>query len=182
MNKSGKKLKKGKKVKAKPLPLEISEEEFNGILKVTKHIHHKLAFLLGWGAGMRISEIVNLKPTDVDFKTKQIRINEGKFSKDRIVPIPKNLKEHHLKHLPIKCKQRALQKALVNSATLSGLTKKKPKVHFHSLRHGFATQCIRKGMSLPTLQGLLGHEDLTTTTIYINLCPKERLNEYYDKF
>ncbi len=173
---------KGKKVKAKPLPIEIDEKEFTEILGATNHMHHKVAFTLGWGAGMRISEIVNLKPTDVDFTTKQIRINEGKFSKDRIVPIPKNLKEHHLKYLPLKCKQRALQKALVSACEKTGLKKKKPKVHFHSLRHGFATQCIRKGMSLPTLQGLLGHEDLTTTTIYINLCPTERLNEYYDKF
>ena len=174
--------KEGRKVKAKPLPIEVEEKEFNGVLRETKHMHHKIAFLLGWGAGMRISEIVNLKPTDISFDTKQIRINEGKFSKDRIVPIPKNLQPHHLKYIPIKCKQRALQKAFINACEKSGLKAKKPKIHFHSLRHGFATQCIRKGMSLPTVQGLLGHEDLTTTTIYINLTPTERLNEYYDKF
>ena len=106
----------------------------------------------------------------------------GKNSKDRIVPIPKNFKPNHLKYIPLKCKQRALQKAFIKACEKSGLKEKKPKVHFHSLRHGFATQCIRKGMSLPYVQGLLGHEDLQTTSLYINLVPTERLNAYYDQF
>lgn len=175
-------IQKGDKKKSQPLPIEISEIEFNEILGVTKHMHHKVAFLLAWGSGLRISEVVNLQPEDIDFKTKQIRVNQGKGCKDRIVPVPKNLKEHHLKYIPIKCKQRALQKALVSACEKTGLSKKKPRVHFHSLRHGFATQCIRKGMRLPSLQRMLGHEDLTTTTLYINLVPQEILNEYYDKF
>jgi len=176
--------KKGSKVKAKPLPIEVEEKEFNELLKETLSFHHKIAFLLGWGAGLRISEVVNLKKDDFDFESNppQLRINMGKNSKDRIVPIPKNFKKHHLQYIPIACKQRALQKAFTSACLRSGLKDKKPKVHFHSLRHGFATQCIRKGMALSYVQGLLGHEDLSTTAIYINLAPKERLNEYYDKF
>ncbi len=177
-------IQKGRKAKPKPLPIEVDEQEFTDILEVTKQMHHKIAFLLGWGSGLRVSEVINLKQGDFNFKTnpKQIRINMGKNSKDRIVPIPKNFKEHHIEYIPIKCGVRALQKAFVMYAKKSGVYNNKPKVHFHSLRHGFATQCIRKGMSLPSLQGLLGHEDLQTTSIYINLVPKERLNEYYDKF
>lgn len=173
---------KGSKAKAKPLPIEVNEREFTAVLKKTKHLHHKIAFVLSWHSGMRISEVVNLKPEDFDFGTGQIRINMGKNSKDRIVPIPKIFGKEHLKYIPIKCKQRALQKAFITACELSGLKKKKPKVHFHSLRHGFATQCVRTGVNLPALQGLLGHEDLATTTLYINLCPTERLNEYYEKF
>ncbi len=173
---------KGKKVKAKPLPIEVDEQEFTDLLSATQKMHHKVAFVLAWGSGLRISEVVNLKPEDIDFKKKQIRINMGKNSKDRIVSIPKNFKEKHLQFIPIACKQRALQKAFKYYADKAGFLKKKPKVHFHSLRHGFATQCLRKGISLPTIQGLLGHEDLSTTSIYLNLCPQERLNEYYDKF
>ena len=172
------------KRKAKPLPIEVDEEEFTLILENTNQIHHRLAFLLGWGSGLRISEIINLKPEDFSFDTKpkQLRINMGKNSKDRIVTIPKGFERHNLKHIPIKCGVRALQKAFILASEKAGVKAKKPKVHFHSLRHGFATQCIRKGISLPALQGLLGHEDLQTTSIYINLCPTERANEYYDKF
>jgi len=82
----------------------------------------------------------------------------------------------------MKCQQRALQKALIKSAIITGLKAKKPKVHFHSLRHGFATECVRSGIDLPTLQRLLGHQDLSTTTIYINLCPAENIAEYRNKF
>lgn len=172
------------KRKAKPLPIEVDEKEFTKILEHTTQRHHMIAFLLGWGAGLRISEVKNLKKEDFSFDTepKQLRINMGKNSKDRIVPIPKGFKEVHLKYIPMKCGVRALQKAFINASIKAGVKANKPKVHFHSLRHGFATQCIRKGISLSAVQGLLGHEDLQTTSIYVNLAPTERVNEYYDKF
>ncbi len=172
------------KRKAKPLPIEVDEKEFVDILDHTNQMHHKLAFLLGWGSGLRISEVINLKPENFSFDTKpkQLRINMGKNLKDRIVPIPKGFEEKHLKYIPIKCGVRALQKAFILASEKAGVKAKKPKVHFHSLRHGFATQCIRKKISLSAIQGLLGHEDLQTTSIYINLAPTERVNEYYDKF
>jgi len=177
---------KGKKVKAKPLPIEVNEKEFNGVLKAVdeKNMHHRVAFLLAWASGLRISEVVNLKKEDFDFEStpKQIRINMGKNSKDRIVPMPKNLRQAHLEYIPLKCKQRALQKAFISACEISGLKNKKPKVHFHSLRHGHATQSIRKGMDVTSLQGNLGHEDLATTSLYINLVPKERLEQYDEKF
>ena len=59
---------------------------------------------------------------------------------------------------------------------------KKPKVHFHSLRHGFATNCVRNGMTLKNVQLLMGHADMQTTGVYIQLTPEEALNEYQDKF
>ncbi|GAH34196.1 unnamed protein product [marine sediment metagenome] len=173
---------KGKKVKAKPLPIEINQSEYVALLKVTKHMHHKIAFMLGFESGLRISEIVNLKKEDFDFGNKQVRVNMGKNSKDRIVPLPLSWKPHHIKYIPMPCKQRALQKALIQSTEETGLKAKKPKVHFHSLRHGFATECIRSGMDITTVSGLLGHEDISTTTIYINLCPAERIDKYRNKF
>lgn len=173
---------KGSKAKAKPLPIEVNKEEYVQVLKVTKLMHHKVAFMLAFESGLRISEIVNLKRNDFDFGNKQIRINMGKNSKDRIVNIPLSWLPHHIKYIPLACKQRALQKAFIASAIQTGLKKKKPKVHFHSLRHGFATECIRSGIDLPTISGLLGHEDVSTTTIYINLCPAERIKQYNDKF
>jgi len=88
----------------------------------------------------------------------------------------------HINYIPLKCQQRALQKAFIKSAEITGLKVKKPKIHFHSLRHGFATECVRSGIDLSTLQGLLGHQDLATTSIYINLCPAERIAQYRNKF
>lgn len=151
-------------------------------MNVTKYLRHKVAFMLGFESGLRISEIVNLKKADFDLTNKTVRINMGKNSKDRIVALPLSWQPHHINYIPLPCQQRALQKAFVAAAEQTGLKQKKPKIHFHSLRHGFATECIRSGMNLSTVQGLLGHEDLTTTAIYINLCPAERIKNYRTKF
>ena len=175
-------IKKGKKVTAKPLPIEVNQDEYVEILNNTKFMHHKVAFMLAFESGLRISEVVNLKKEDFDFGNKQMRINMAKFSKDRVVSLPLSWKEHHMDYIPLQCKQRALQKAFISSAIKTGLKKKKPKVHFHSLRHGFATECIRSGIDLPTVSGLLGHEDISTTSIYINLAPEERIKQHQEKF
>jgi len=174
---------KGRKVKAKPLPIEVDEKEFTMIMDKTRSMHHKIAFLLAWGSGLRISEVLNVKQGDFNWEDKSIRVNMGKNSKDRIIPIPKGFrKDTHLKYIPISCGVRALQKAFIKYAEESGVKKNKPKVHFHSLRHGFATHCLRKGVKLPAIKLMMGHEDLSTTAIYMNLVPKEALNEYQEKF
>lgn len=173
---------KGKKVTAKPLPIEVNEEEYTKLLTATEFMHHKVAFMLGFESGLRISEIVNLRPRDIDTSQKTIRVNMGKNSKDRIVSLPMSWKPHHIKYIPLQCQQRALQKAFIKSAIKTGLKDKKPKVHFHSLRHGFATENLRRGVDLETIKGLLGHEDLSTTSIYLNLCPDEMIKQYREKF
>ncbi len=173
---------KGRKVKAKPLPIEINQDEYVELLKETEFMHHKVAFMLGFESGLRISEIVGLQKVDFDFGNKQIRVNMGKNSKDRIVSLPLSWQPQHINYIPIKCQQRALQKAFIKSAIATGLKDKKPKIHFHSLRHGFATECIRSGVDIATVSGLLGHEDISTTSIYVNLCPAERIAQYRNKF
>ncbi len=166
----------------KRLPVDVTEDEFNALLIATKLMKHKVAFLLAWGSGMRVSEVIKTQKEDIDLELKQIRINEGKGKKDRIVPVPRGFKEKHLEHIPFNFKDRNIQKAFRLYAEKSGLKKKKPNVHFHSLRHGFATQCLRKGINLRSIQMMLGHSDLGTTAIYLQLAPEESLNEYQEKF
>ncbi len=177
---------KGSRAKKKPLPIEVNKEEFRAIQKTIQYKPKKrkyfIAHLLAWGSGLRISEVVNLKQVDFNFTDGTIRINMGKYSKDRIVPIPKGFTKYHLKDIPIGVMQRAIQKTFIVCAIESGVKAKKPKVHFHSLRHGFATECVRSGMDLNYIKGLMGHEDLQTTAIYINLLPIEAIKEYKEKF
>ena len=175
--------KKGQKVKAKPLPIEINKKEYIEVINSeSPKMHHKIAFMLGFESGLRISEIVNLKKEDFDFGNKQVRVNMGKNSKDRIVGLPLSWQPQHINYIPIKCQQRALQKAFIKACEETDLKAKKPKIHFHSLRHGFATECIRAGIDIATVSGLLGHSDISTTSIYINLCPAERIAQYRNKF
>lgn len=178
--------KKGSKVKEKKLPVEVSRAEYLGLLKSCKYLRHKMAFMIAWESGLRISEVVNLKKDDIHIgschKESYIRVNLGKNSKDRIVCLPQSWQKHHINYIPMKCKQRALQKALIASAIKSGLKDKKPTVHFHSLRHGFATHCIRCKVDINKVQMAMGHEDVQTTSIYINLAPTEMLEEIGSKF
>ena len=177
-----KKRKKGSKAIVKPLPIEVTRQEYIELLKQTPFLHHRIAFMLAFESGLRISEIVNLKKEDFDLANESIRVNMGKNSKDRVVNLPVSWKPELIKHIPIKCQQRALQKGFINSCEKTGLKAKKPKIHFHSLRHGYATENLRAGVDLYTISKLLGHEDISTTTIYAHLCPEDAIKEVRAKF
>ncbi len=166
----------------KKLPVDVTEDEWSNLLDFMPSRRHRVACLLAWGSGLRVSEVIKLQPNDINFEKKQIRINQGKGGKDRIVPLPRGWQKKFIEFIPFQFKDRALQKAFRSACERSGLKETKPSVHFHSLRHGFATQCLRKGISLKAIQNMLGHSDLSTTGIYLQLAPEEVLNEYQEKF
>jgi integrase len=170
-----------KERKQKKLPIALTENEFIGVLKATKSEKHKLAFLLGWAGGLRVSEVVKLQTSDIQNGTILIRL--GKGGKDRIAPLPKLFSMNkHLKLLPLGIGIRALQKAFKSSAEASGLLKVKPTAHFHSLRHGFATHFIEQGGQVELLQRLMGHTNIATTNVYMHVNPKIALDRYKEIF
>jgi len=166
----------------KKLPVAISEEEFVKLLERTKKKHHRVAYLLGFGAGLRISEILKLEPRDIDIKEKNILVRQGKGSKDRVVPLPKGFRTELLSYIPIKISVRALERSFKRGCEKAGLLKIKPSLHFHSLRHGFATQCVKSGMPIHHLRTLMGHTNISTTNVYLELNPMEALKSYEDLF
>ena len=170
-----------KKRKRQALPISIKFEEFIGLMKKTrqKDLQTKVAFLLGFGAGMRISEIKNLQKQDVDIKAKRIHIKSGKYSKDRIVPLPKGFSDKHLRSIPIKKTMRSMQRNFKVAAKKAGL---RDELHFHSLRHGFATRLIEKGVPINQVQLMLGHSNVATTSVYIRANPEDALKSYEDLF
>ncbi len=168
--------------KPKKLPVAINKEEFAKLIKSTKYEHWKIAFLLGFGAGMRISEVVKLEPRDIDFEKRSIHIRQGKGSKDRIVPAPKGFMPKHIKYLPMKCGARALQFGFKKSCLAAGLLENKPELHFHSLRHGFATNCVSNGVPIHHIRTLMGHSNISTTNVYLEANPINALNSYEELF
>jgi integrase/recombinase XerD len=166
----------------KKLPCAVSEEDFVKLIDSTKKDEHKLAFLLGYGAGLRVSEIIKLQPQDVSFKEKKIFIHQGKGGKDRIVPMPKGFKEKHVEMLPFKIGVRALEIAFINAIKRARLDKIKPGLHFHSLRHGFGSQLAKKGVPIHHIRTLMGHSNISTTNVYLELNPNEAIKSYEDKF
>lgn len=116
----------------------IEPEELLKILQVIRREHHKLAYLLAWYSGCKISEVLNLEPSDINWKDKTILIRNRNPSKNRIAPLPEVLKEEMLQMFPLKklIQARALQKAFVKDCEKAGILEYKPSAHFQSLRNG----------------------------------------------
>jgi len=176
-----------KERKAKRLPVAITEEEFANVVKHTKMMKHKVAFLLAFGSGLRVSEIIKLCPEEINIKEKKILIIQGKGRKDRVVPLPKGFKEEHLKFFPmeynnLKSGVRSLEKSFKSSCCASGLTKTKPTIHFHSLRHGFGSRAAKMGIPIHHIRTLMGHANIATTNVYLELNPQEALKSYEENF
>lgn len=180
-------IKKSIKRKPKKLPVAISLEEFTELIKATKQRKHKIAFLLSFGAGLRVSEVIKLEPRHFNFQNKSILIEQGKGGKDRIVPIPKGFKEEYIKMFPLKFKNvksgiRSLQKSFKQTAKRAGLLEVKPTLHYHSLRHGFATRCVGQGIPIHHVRTLLGHSNISTTNVYLESNPKDALKSFEELF
>lgn len=166
--------------KRKKIAHYFTEEEYTILLETTPSIHHKIAFMIAWESGLRISEVTDLQPEDIDVQHKTLKVVDGKGGKDRIVPMPRNWQKHHMSYIPMPCTGRALQKSITEHCIKSGLMKRKA-LHFHSLRHGFATHLLNKGVKLTNIQILMGHEDISTTLIYAHMHPIRALNDFWAK-
>ena len=169
----------------------ISTEEFRKVLKAEKDNATKLAYVLAFGSGLRISEIVGpaensnqeIKPLEahqVNLQTKQIRVF-GKGGKERITTINPMfpLKENMLKLLPLKIKRRPLQnrfKKLCNKVLGKPL-------NFHTLRHGFANHMLNeRGLPMPMVQGFGGWARLDTVGKYSTANPVQAVDKVWEGF
>ena len=176
--------KESKTKKTKKLPVEVNKEELTDLLPKVKTFHHRLGIALAWYCGLRISDVTNLQPININEADNRINIIDGKGGKDRVVPLPDWWlpgPKGHAQFLPVPCGVRSMQKAFENGTKKSGLKDKKPTVHFHSLRHGFVTHCLRQGMSIYNVAMLAGHASINTTQIYNRISPDEALEEYRTK-
>jgi len=161
------------------LPKAIRPEEFPKLMKATRKTNKeaRTAFILAYGSGLRISEVKNL--TIECIRDNSIMIYRGKGEKDRVVPKPKGWKEWMKEVLPIKKTVRSLER---NFKTAAKKAKLNTKYSFHSLRHGFATRSIEKGIPLNQIQVLLGHSNISTTSIYTRANPKDALKSYTELY
>lgn len=167
------------KKKSRKIPKCVRFEEFQSLIKQIskKDVVCKIAFLLAYGSGMRISEVVRCKPED--FTPNSIFIPESKYGVERHVPIPKGWKDKFMKRLPLSVSIRTIQRKFDLYRKLAGL----PDYYtFHSLRHGFATRCLETGMPINQVQVLMGHSDISTTGIYTKASPTDAINKYWESF
>lgn len=167
--------------KARKLPEVLSQNEVMALLEVCPNIKHRTLMMTAYGCGLRVSEVVALRPEHIDSVRKVIRIEQGKGRKDRYVMLPEKLLVA-LRQYWRACRpavwlfegQRRGQRLSATSAALvfqqarqrAGIKK---RVTFHSLRHAFATHMLEDGTNVRVIQALLGHRSLTTTQIYTHL-------------
>ncbi|AEH23804.1 site-specific tyrosine recombinase/integron integrase [Pyrococcus yayanosii] len=163
------------------LPKSLTVEEVRRLLSVippTKR-RDRLIVLLLYGAGLRVSELCNLKKSDIDFERSLIIVRGGKGGKDRVVPISKVLLEGIRAYLESRnddseyllVEERRKRKDRLSPKTVWYLLKKYGEragveVTPHRLRHSFATHMLERGVDIRVIQELLGHSNLATTQIY----------------
>jgi len=165
--------------KNKSLPDILTINELKKLIEITTNIKHKTIIKLIYGTGIRVSEIINLKKSDIDLEENLIKICLGKGKKDRFVKLPDSIKNelNNLVNLSNskylfesqrggKLTTSTIQKILSNSAKKAGIRK---RVYPHLLRHSFATHLLEKGTDLRIIQKLLGHSSIKTTQIYTQI-------------
>lgn len=178
----------------KKLPKVITLNEIKEIFKSDLNEEEKLIVELLYDCGLRVSELVNLKISDIDLKSKYIKCF-GKGSKERLVPFGKNAKITISKYLQLReiimAKHSCTTKKLFIKATGKLLSRQDvynfirklgEKIHKHisphTLRHTFATHLLENGADLRVVQELLGHSDVSTTQLYTHIT-KKRLKDVY---
>jgi integrase len=175
-----------KKRKTRKLPKSIRPEEFKELIKVIpdKDRYSKTAFLLAYASGLRISEVLRVKQENF-LSDGFVFIEQSKYGVERKTPKPKGWREEFFKLLPLQKKlsiaagSRTLQRRFKKYSKKAKLN---PAYTFHSLRHGFATRCLESGMPLNQVQVLLGHSNISTTSVYVKANPKDALKSYEELF
>lgn len=178
----------------KRLPKVMSLQEIKEIFHSDLDTEQNLIVELLYDCGLRVSELVNLKISDIDLKSKYIQC-VGKGSKERLVPFGKKAKESINKYLKeretlilkynLNTKQLFITKSgrFVNRQDIYNFIHKLgEKIHKnispHTLRHTFATHLLENGADLRVVQELLGHSNVSTTQLYTHIT-KKRLKDVY---
>ena len=166
--------------KEKQLPEVLPKEDIVKIMQYTNNIKHKCIIGLLYSSGLRRSELLNLKVTDIDSKRMVVTIKSAKGNKDRISilspSILKGLQNYYRKYRPKtylfegqsgnKYSGSSVLNIVVMAAKKAGIQK---KVTPHMLRHSFATHLLENGTDIRHIQLLLGHSSTKTTEIYTHV-------------
>jgi site-specific recombinase XerD len=167
-------------IKEWKLPTVLSETEVHALLLQTRNIKHRCILFFLYSAGLRISELLGLKPGDVDVQRGLIHVRRGKGKKDRVTLLSRvahAYMEQYLNEYRPKVwlfegpgggqyGSRSVNCIIKRSGRLAGIEK---RISAHTLRHSFATHLLERGTDLRYIQALLGHESSVTTERYAHV-------------
>lgn len=168
------------------LPKVLSIDEIVLILRLTKNLKHRAILSTVYSAGLRVSELVNLKVSDIHSSNMQIFIAQGKGRKDRYTILSQNnlqlLRVYFKKYNPssdflfcndntgLPLSTRTVQKVFKDALNRANINR---NLSIHSLRHSFATHLILNGVDIYFIQQLLGHASIETTAVYLNVLNRD---------
>jgi integrase/recombinase XerD len=167
--------------KGRELPDIFLVSEVEKLLGSIRNLKHKAALALIYACGLRRSELIGLKITDIDSKRKMLKVRAGKGNRDRLVPLPESmillLRTYYKVYRPgvwlfegivsgTPYSETSLREAFKLAMKNAGIKK---KLTLHSLRHSYATHLLENGVDLRYIQVLLGHKSSKTTEIYTHV-------------
>jgi len=164
----------------KKLPFVLTMEEITRMIQCTSNIKHRAIIELLYSSGIRLHECINLLPGDIEGKNMLVHIVWGKGGKERYTIISRHalqtLREYYIRYRPQvylfegrggkKYSPRSIGKVVGRAAKRAGITK---NVTPHTFRHSFATHLLEQNINLHTIQKLLGHSSIKTTTVYTHV-------------
>jgi integrase/recombinase XerD len=166
----------------------LTQDEATRLANAAETHQEKLIVWTLLDTGLRVAELAGLKKDNIDWQNRRLTIYGkggpyGSKSKRRTLELSTRIRplieNHFAIHDTFNLTPRTIQRIIIRVANRAHITR---KVTPHVLRHTFAVTAIQKGISLPSLQRLLGHDRLTTTEIYLNLSPEEVLREFREKW
>ncbi len=164
--------------KDKKLPVVLSKKEIQRMVDVMHNPKHKFLIQFLYATGLRISEVIKVRMSEIDLDRKLVLVNQGKGKKDRYTLLPNSLIDIIKKQKKIKDKDdylftgrggqnhwniMSVHKIIKIAANKAGIDK---NVTAHSLRHSFAIHLLEQGTDIRYIQELLGHSRVETTQIY----------------
>lgn len=169
--------------KEKRLPEVLTKEEVRKLIDSTDTQKSRLMVSFLYSTGLRVSELVNLKVSDLNLKEKTGWVRKGKGSKDRLFVLSENLCEELEIYLNTKAKDykyifskekplttRNIQKIIQGTRKRAEIKK---RVTPHTLRHSFATHLLEQGVDIRIIQAMLGHSSLSTTQVYTHISSEQ---------
>ena len=166
------------------LPTVFSKEEVKRILAQVTYPKHHLMLVLAYGSGLRVSEVVALRPYHIDFGRNTIFIQAGKGKKDRVLPlsnqqrhllekyITQNKPQHWLFEGATPDEPFAIRSLQFVFAQATRQAKINRPAGIHTLRHSYATHLLENGTDIRYIQQLMGHSDIKTTMRYTHISPE----------
>lgn len=167
--------------KIKTLPIVLSQDEVQTLMRTPHHPKHRMILATLYTTGLRATELCRLQGTDIDSKRMVVVVHQGKGKKDRQLPLSPDLLPQLRRYWRLYGLQSWLfpGRRVSEPLTRHGVhhicaqagkdAKLKKAVYPHLLRHSFATHLLEAGMDLRSIQLLLGHASLNSTSIYLHV-------------